>query len=391
MANNFRVRDLYAENLNLTNRPFVNGTGVLLSGEIVSQSEATGVSGFLQSQIDILSGQTGDYTLHSETGAFYSSSNPSGFITGIDLSSYGTIEYITGVSGFLQDEITNLYNQTGDYVLKSNTGEFLTTGAADNRYVDLSSTQTIYGTKNFSNDVYINHLYVTGSETLVNVTNSNVQSPYLILNLTGGAVDGGIFFVTGSGLTGINDSGAIIGFDHSDKFKFGISTRANDLSSLSTIGSVEQITGLSGHLQPQITSLNDQTGNYTLHSETGVFYATSNPSGFITGVDLSTYATTQYVTGVSGLLQTQIIDLQNQTVYITGDQIISGVKTFISRPTVNGTGILLSGEASGGVTESYVTGISGSLQVQITSLSNQTGNYAIQDDANLIIGISVFI
>ena len=32
-------------------------------------------------------------------------------------------------------------------------------------------------------------------------------------------------------------------------------------------------------------------------------------------------------------------------VYNTGNQIISGAKTFASRPTVNGTGVLLSGEA----------------------------------------------
>ena len=35
---------------------------------------------------------------------------------------------------------------------------------------------------------------------------------WLLWNLTGGAVDGGIFFVTGSGLTGVNDNGPIIGF-----------------------------------------------------------------------------------------------------------------------------------------------------------------------------------
>jgi len=39
-----------------------------------------------------------------------------------------------------------------------------------------------------------------------------------------------------------------------------------------------------------------------------------------------------------------IID-KNLPVYATGNQIISGVKTFASRPTVNGTGFLLSGEA----------------------------------------------
>jgi hypothetical protein len=101
-----------------------------------------------------------------------------------------------------------------------------------------------------------------------------------LLNLTGGAVDGGIFFVTGSNLTGINDSGAILGFDHSDKFKFGIGTRANDLSVLNTIASVEEVTGISGSLQTQITSLSNSTGSYVLNSQTGAFYPTSNPSGF---------------------------------------------------------------------------------------------------------------
>ena len=35
-----------------------------------------------------------------------------------------------------------------------------------------------------------------------------------------------------------------------------------------------------------------------------------------------------------------------QVVYISGNQTISGIKTFASRPTVNGTGVLLSGEAA---------------------------------------------
>jgi hypothetical protein len=41
-------------------------------------------------------------------------------------------------------------------------------------------------------------------------------------------------------------------------------------------------------------------------------------------------------------------------VYTTGNQTISGVKTFASRPTVNGTGVLLSGEAVSNSTNSYV-------------------------------------
>jgi hypothetical protein len=283
-------------------------TGVDLSNYAL-KSYVTGISGNLQQQIGYLSNETGSYVLKSatgsfitasQTGQFYAANNPSGFITGVNLSAYATQSYVTGASGTLQSQITNLNNSTGDYALKNQTGSFLTTGAADGRFVALTGDQTIYNTKTFSNDVYINRLYVTGSESIVTTNNFSVQSPYIILNLTGGATDGGIFFVTGSGLTGINDYGPIIGFDHSDKFKFGVSTRASDLSSLPTIGSVEQINALSGYLDPKINTLNSQTGSYALKSETGsfittgqtgAFYAASNPSGFITGVSNAAYTT----------------------------------------------------------------------------------------------------
>jgi hypothetical protein len=50
------------------------------------------------------------------------------------------------------------------------------------------------------------------------------------------------------------------------------------------------------------------------------------------------------------------------SVMTTGDQTISGVKTFVSRPTVNGTGVLLSGEAS---------------QVDLSSTVRTTGNQTV--------------
>lgn len=277
---------LINNNLLITgNRPTVNSTGILLSGEATTQAYVTGISGDLQTQIS---------TLNNQTGSYYPRTNPSGYITGVDLSFSG-----------------NYYTKT----------------ESESRYVNTTGAETILGNKTFHDNVYINNLYVTGLETIVNTTNTNVASNYITLNLTGGAVDGGVFFVTGSGLTGINDSGAIIGFDHSDKFKFGISTRASDLSTLSTIASVEQMTGISGGLQTQISTLNNQTGSYVLkiesgnfitNSQTGQFYPNSNPSGFITGVDLSSYATQNYVTGISGELQSQINSLAEDSNTIIG-------------------------------------------------------------------------
>ena len=232
--------------------------------EDLSSSQVRTLINFDSSVSGLLSGYvTGSVVRPSETGAFYAASNPSGFITGVDLSF---------------------------------SGNYYTKNESESRYVNTTGAETIFGDKTFYDKVYINSLYVTGLETIVNTTNTNVSSNFILLNLTGGAVDGGIFFVTGSNLTGINDSGAIIGFDHSDKFKFGIGTRANDLSVLSTIASVEEVTGISGSLQTQISSLSNATGSYVLNSQTGVFYPTSNPSGFVTGSVVRPYETGSFIT-----------------------------------------------------------------------------------------------
>jgi hypothetical protein len=87
----------------------------LKEGDFISYSAA---SGFWYNR----SLTTGDvsgissFALKSETGQFYPASNPSGFITGVDLSSYATTVYVTGVSGHLQNQINNLNNATGSYV-----------------------------------------------------------------------------------------------------------------------------------------------------------------------------------------------------------------------------------------------------------------------------------
>ena len=262
------------------------------------------VSGLLSGYV------TGSVVRPSETGAFYAASNPSGFITGVDLSF------------------------SGNYYTKSE---------SESRYVNTTGTETILGDKTFHDKVYINSLYVTGLETIVNTTNTNVASNFIMLNLTGGAVDGGLFFVTGAGLTGINDSGAILGFDHSDKFKFGIGTRASDLSVLDTIASVEEMTGISGNLQTQISTLSNATGSYVLNSQTGAFYPTSNPSGFVTGLVVRPSETGSFITTA----QTgSFYPISNPSGYVTGSVVrpsetgsfITSSQTGAFYPTSNPSG-----------------------------------------------------
>jgi hypothetical protein len=67
----------------------------------------------------------------------------------------------------------------------------------------------------------------------------------------------------------------------------------------------------------------------------GLFYPASNPSGYT----VSGHG--HQISDISSLR-----DILNSAAYITGDQSLSGIKNFYSRPTINGTGILLSGEAA---------------------------------------------
>ena len=132
----------------------------------------------------------------------------------------------------------------------NNSGYFLTTKIDDLSGVTLLryGDQFVSGNKTFVDDVTINNLYVTGTRTIFNTVETNIESPFILLNITGGTFDGGIFFVTGTGLTGVTDPGPIIGFDHSNNFVFGISTRSDDLSALDKIAAIRNVNDLSGAL-----------------------------------------------------------------------------------------------------------------------------------------------
>lgn len=103
------------------------------------------------------------YVSKTETGAFYPASNPSGFITGVDLSAYVTGDVVrpSETGNFITT------SQTGQFVGDSETGAFLTTGAADARYVNLTGNQTVSGTKTFHNSIVLpSGAIVTGSGSI---------------------------------------------------------------------------------------------------------------------------------------------------------------------------------------------------------------------------------
>jgi hypothetical protein len=322
---------------NFTVRPTVNGTGILLSGESAIN---TGVL----------------------TGAFYPlNSNPSGYITGVDLSNYVT-KSSTGVF------VTT--GQTGNFVVSSQTGAFLTTGAADGRYALQSETG----------------VFVTTGSTGSFVTTSQTGQ-FVSTGATGN-------FVTGS-VVRPSETGNFIVSSQTGQFVSTGSTGNFVVSSQTgaflTTGAADSRYALQSQTGVFVTT--GQTGVFITSSQTGQFYPISNPSGYITGVDLSSYATTGYVTGVSGDLQTKInttsgyavsgysgsvtgievtgsstktINLYKRdgsilsasftdsggsgsapvenVVYTTGNQDISGLKDFQTRPTVLDVPVLVSGD-----------------------------------------------
>jgi hypothetical protein len=93
------------------------------------------------------------------------------------------------------------------------------------------------------------------------------------------------------------------------------------------------------------------------------------------------------VNGTGIMISGEVPSLPNTIVYQTGAQTISGVKTFIDRPTVNGIGVLLSGEGGGGgsVSGDYLP-ISGGT---ISGSLNVTGNTTVSGSIYATSGIYV--
>ena len=287
--------------------------------------------------------------------------NLSLYATAINLASTGSTlnTRINDLSGYVNNQNTSISNNL------SSTGNTLqnSINSLSGSSVLLYGNQSIGGIKTFRDNVYINNLFVTGTETIVSTNNFNVQSPYLILNLTGGAVDGGIFFVTGSGLTGVNDTGPIIGFDHVNKFKFGISTRNSDLSTLPDIASVQDIQAYSGFVDGKYaTIINLVSTGFTLDTKINNLSGYSNntfatitnlvstgntlasnlaSTGSTLQTNINTVSSNLASTGLT--LNTKIDNLSgyvNSTgsniVFTTGNQNITGIKIFTSPLIISG-------------------------------------------------------
>lgn len=417
---------------NFTVRPTVNGTGILLSGESAIN---TGVL----------------------TGAFYPlNSNPSGYITGVDLSSYVTK---SSTGSFVTT------GQTGNFVVSSQTGAFLTTGAADSRYAlqsatgsFITSSQTGQFVTTGSTGQFVTGNVVRPSDTGAFLTTGAADSRYALQSATGSFVttsQTGQFVSTGSTgqfVTGSvvrpSDTGAFLTTGAADsryalQSATGVFVTTGQTGVFITSSQTGQFvsTGATGNFVTGSVVRPSETGNFIVSSQTGQFVSTGSTGSFITssqtGQFVSTGATGNFVTGsvvrpsetgeflttgaadsrytlqsatgsfitasqtgqfvatgstgnfvvssqTGAFLTTGAADaryaLQSQTgVFITSSQ--TGQFYPISNPSGYITGVDLSSYATTG----YVTGVSGDLQNKI----NTTSGYAVSGYSGSVTGIEV--
>jgi len=139
---------------------------------------STGTSGFLQSEINLLNSQTGEYYLRS---------NPSGYISSSSLTPYALVTSLESTGQTLQNEIAQLNGQTGNYYTKDNPSHYSTSG-------DLS---LISG--NLQNDIN-NRLLASQTGNFYPSYNPNNYSSSGDLTSSSGYLQGEINLINSSGL-----------------------------------------------------------------------------------------------------------------------------------------------------------------------------------------------
>jgi hypothetical protein len=198
-------------------RPTVGGTGVLLSGEIsvVNTGSLTGAfyplnsnpSGYITG-VDlsnyvtksstgnfVTTGQTGSFIVSSQTGQFVSTGATGNFVTGSVVRPSETGNFITTA----QTGQFVWTGATGSFVVSSQTGAFLTTGAADGRYALQSATGAFITTGQtgaFAASALTGAFLTTGAADASYYTLSNGQS------ISGFATTGFNDAITGMTITG---------------------------------------------------------------------------------------------------------------------------------------------------------------------------------------------
>jgi hypothetical protein len=216
-----------------TGLPVLPNTMYTTGNQTVSGSKNF-VGNLLYSGAPVLTGvNLSSYISSGQTGAFYPAVNPSGFITGVDLTPYALARDLYSTGSVLSNNINTL------------------SGTLVNVYATYSQLTGLSGYEASVTNLLATYDQLTGY--------SGFQA----------TVDSA--FATYSQLTGLSGYEASV---------INLATTGSTLSSL--------ISNLSGTLTGNYVN-NSKTGVFITTGQTGAFYPRTNPSGYITGIDLSNY------------------------------------------------------------------------------------------------------
>ena len=244
-------------------------------------SYVSGLTGeYLEKSASSMFAPSGNYMSASESSSFYPmTGNPSGFLTGVDLSDYATTAYVdSSVSGKMDATASGYLQPSGDYAYNSSLSSYL--------YASASSLFQSAGNYQTAGD------YAYNSSVSAKLDASASSEFYLTSNPSG--------FITGVDLTNYATTAYV---DSSVSSKL-------DSSASSSFYTVDNpsgfITGVDLDGYATTIYVDSSVSGKMDKNESSSFYPmTGNPSGFLTSVDLSDYATTAYVdSSVSGKLDT---------------------------------------------------------------------------------------
>jgi len=340
-------------NVSLTNRPTVNGTGVVLSGELnpiivntgsLLNNKINSLSGYVNSQDIVFSGQT------FNTGSRLDNkiNSLSGYVDSKAITLPSTIVYTTGnqiISGnknFVENVTFGDQTQDDLLIISGNEisfGVYPTINGTGIVYTQ--GDQTISGIKTFTSRPTVN-----GTGVLLIGEASAITLPTTIVYTTGNQlISGNKTFLNNIAVSGTGDFNSVKVSSIDKLFLSGIDIVITGNSSINVYNAIY----ISGN--PVLTG-SVQLGSYATVSNlfsTGSILDNkiNSLSGYVNSQDIIFSGQTastgsrldSKINSLSGYVDSKSITLPSTIVYTTGNQTISGNKTFLNNLQVSGTGI----------------------------------------------------
>lgn len=285
-------------------------------------SYVSGLTGeYLEKSASSMFAPSGSYMSASESSSFYPmTGNPSGFLTGVDLSDYATTAYVdSSVSGKMDATASGYLQPSGDYAYNSSlssylyasasslfqsAGDYQTAGdyaynSAVSSKLDASASSEFYLTSNPSGfitgvnlDGYATTAYVDSSVS-GKMDKSESSSFYPMTGNPSG-------FITGVDLSEYQPTSAMTAYQPSGDYAYN-SSMSSYIAYSALSGSDNRITAISGSalggVIPPTTQLilDDATMSGLIDPLTQDFYIGVKSGVFAMDSGMTAYATTDYV------------------------------------------------------------------------------------------------